>query len=440
MGQQVNRSRRDFLGALAAGALALPFRPEPAKADIESDEATPIRHVLICVNENRSFDHSYGYAPFVGKYGVPSGYSQPNGLGGSVAPTPYYLPTTPNPTHDWPTIHAEWDNGKMDGFYTANGEPAMLYYTEPSLPFYYSLFRNFTLCVNYHCSQLGPTYANRLYTVGATSGGITTNNLTPGSLNWPIILDLLEAHKITWKVYGIEQPCSVSNIIGSQYCDNIFQFFQRWFTDPRVTSYSESDYYADLSGGTLPQVSFVMTDDISGEHPPYDLDYGQSLQQKLIGALMQSQYWPSSAYIFTYDEAGGFFDHVTPPVFDAYGAGIRVPTWIISPYAKPAHLEPTLYEHSSILKFIERVFRIPTLASINHQFDQKTPGGANNNAANGAGYGPPAPPRDSRRDIGDLFQCFRFCAEATPKSEVPGPPFGLDVRYPSRCLAGRVWF
>jgi phospholipase C len=195
--QQVNRSRRDFLGALATGALALPFRPEPAKADIESDEATPIRHVLICVNENRSFDHYYGYAPFVGKYGVPSGYSQPNGLGGSVAPAPYYLPTTPNPTHDWPTIHAEWDNGKMDGFYTANGEPAMLYYTEPSLPFYYSLFQFFTLCVNYHCSQLGPTYANRLYTVGATSGGITTNNLTPGSLNWPIILDLLEAHKIT---------------------------------------------------------------------------------------------------------------------------------------------------------------------------------------------------------------------------------------------------
>jgi phospholipase C len=164
-----------------------------------------------------------------------------------------------------------------------------------------------------------------------------------------------------------------------------------------------------LTGGTLPQVSFVMTDDISGEHPPYDLDYGQSLQQKLIGALMQSRYWSSSAYIFTYDEAGGFFDHVKPPVLDAYGAGVRVPTWVISPHAKPAHLEPTLYEHSSILKFIERVFKLPTLASINHQFDHRTPGGANNNAAaSGAVYGPPAPPRDARRDIGDLFQCFRF--------------------------------
>ena len=412
MGKPIVTSRRDFLqmGALGAGALGLPLRSASAQSELESPAQTiPIKHVLVCVNENRSFDHYYGYARFAGGYGVPTGYSQPNGLGGTVTPVPYFLPTTPNPTHDWPTIHAEWDNGKMDGFYTANGAPAMLYYTAASLPFYYSLFQNFSLCVRYHCSQLGPTFPNRLYTVGGTSGGITTNNLTAGSLNWPIILDLLEAHRITWKVYGIEQPCSVGSTTGAEYCDNIFQFFERWYTDPRVTSYNEYDYYADLTGETLPQVSFLMTDDISGEHPPYDLDYGQSLQQKLIGSLMQSRYWPSSAYIFTYDEAGGFFDHVKPPVFDAYGAGIRVPTWVISPHAKPAHQEPALYEHSSILKFIQRVFKLPTLASINHQFDRRTPGGANNNAAaTGAAYGPPAPPRDGRSDIGDLFQCFRF--------------------------------
>jgi phospholipase C len=224
----------------AVGALALPFRPASAQSEIESAAKTlPIRHVLVCVNENRSFDHYYGYAPFAGAYGVPLGYSQPNGLGGTVAPVPFYLPATPNPTHDWPTIHAEWDNGKMDGFYTANGVPAMLYYTQASLPFYYSLFQNFALCVRYHCSQLGPTFPNRLYTVGGTSGGITTNSLTVGSLNWPIIFDLLEAYGITWKVYGIEQPCSVSNTVGSQYCDNIFQLFERWHSDPRVTSYNE---------------------------------------------------------------------------------------------------------------------------------------------------------------------------------------------------------
>ncbi|MGH2888138.1 MAG: alkaline phosphatase family protein, partial [Solirubrobacteraceae bacterium] len=93
---------------------------------------------------------------------------------------------------------------------------------------------------------------------------------------------------------------------------------------------------------------------------------------------------------------------------DAYGLGMRVPTWVISPYARPGHLEPKVYEHSSILKFIEAVFDLPTLASVNHRFDLRTPGGPNNAAAGGAAYGPPAPPRDGRHEIGDLMECFDF--------------------------------
>ena len=106
---------------------------------------------------------------------------------------------------------------------------------------------------------------------------------------------------------------------------------------------------------------------------------------------MGSSIWSSSAYILTYDEAGGYFDHVAPPVFDAYGAGIRVPTWVISPHAKSAHIEPTLYEHSSVLKFLEVVFGLPTLSSVNHQFDTSIPG-TNNAAANA-----PLPARRPRR-------------------------------------------
>ncbi len=401
-------SRRHMLqtlGALGASGVATKLLPGSDRDD-SSARRPPIENVLVCVNENRSFDHYYGHAPFVGKHGIPAGYSQPNGSGGSVQPYPLVAGTTPNPTHDWATIHAEYDGGKMDGFYTANGLPAMAYYTQASLPYYYSLFRESTLCVNYHCSQLGPTFPNRLYTVGATSGGITTNNLTAGTLEWPIILDLLEDHQITWKGYGIEMPCSVSNPAGAVYCDNIFQFFKRWYQDQRVISFSEADYYADLSNGTLPQVSFILTDDISGEHPPYDLQYGQSLQQRLITALQKSQYWSKSVYILTYDEAGGFFDHVLPPVIDAYGLGIRVPTWIISPYAKKAHLATKLYEHSSILKFIERVFGLPTLASVNHLFDKETPGGPNNEASAGNATGPAAPPRDGLKQLGDLLECL----------------------------------
>jgi phospholipase C len=388
-------SRRQFLTA----GLSLPFLARAAR----TSGSSPIQHVLIACNENRSFDHYYGFAPFAGSYGLPSYYAQPDGHGGFVAPYHLPLPVCQDPNHDWKSIHSEWDNGKMDGFFTTNGSIAVGYYNQSDLPFYYSLFDNFTLCANYFCSLLGPTNPNRLYLIGGTSGGNTTNNIAPGSLNYPIILDLLDAYQITWKVYHISGPCSISGPI----CENTFQLFQKWQSDPRVNNYYELDYYADLKSGNLPQVSFIQTWDLNDEHPPTSINVGQNVQQKLISALMQSPLWQSSAYIFTYDEAGGFFDHIAPPVFDAYGAGVRVPTWIISPYAKPGHLETTLYEHASILKFVETTFGLPTLASIDHQFDQQTPG-VNNDAANGQPYGPPAPPRDGRPEIGDLTQCFTF--------------------------------
>jgi phospholipase C len=136
---------------------------------------------------------------------------------------------------------------------------------------------------------------------------------------------------------------------------------------------------------------------------------GMGLQEQLISALRESSAWDSSAYIITYDEHGGYFDHVPPPQVDAFGMGIRIPTWIVSPWAKAGHIEPAVYELGSILKFIERVFGLGTLADANHLFDEATPTGGNYQAAApGASAGPPAPPRDGRSDIGDLFECFTF--------------------------------
>lgn len=367
----------------------------------------PIENILICCNENRSFDHYFGKASFAGAYGVPAGYSQPSGVFGlSVSPIDVNSPVSPNPNHDWATIHGDWDNGKLDGFVTSGTIETMSYTDSAQLSYYYSLFSDYTLCANYFCSMLGPTFPNRLYLAGATSGGQTTDNIAAAALDWPIILDLLDAHHITWKVYNIGGACSVGSGLTSYYCDNAFQFFRRWYLDPRVNSFADQDYYSDLANGHLPQVSFVMTNDITGEHPPYALTVGENLQQQLIAALQQSRYWAKAAYFLTYDEGGGFFEHVVPPVLDAYGAGFRVPTWVISPFAKKSHLEPTIYEHSSLLKFIERVFGLPTLASINHQFDTQTPGTPVNDAAKGGTFGPPAPPRDGRTDIGDMTECF----------------------------------
>lgn len=415
-------SRRQFLqrlGAWSAAGLAAPLLPgltlDAAAAEYSNTAgATPIKHVLISCQENRSFDNYFGYYPNAGSYGVPPGYTQPDGHGGTV--TPYHLGSsiTADPNHQWTDIHNEWDQGKMDGFYTTDGSIALGYYDAPDLAFYYSLADHFTLCGNYFCSLLGGTFPNRLYQVAGTSGGNTSNSITSGSLTYPMILDVFEAARVTWKNYN-------TGILAAVAQNNAMVLFAKWANDPRMNN-DLSDFYNDLRQGTLPQVSFLNPGLLNSEHAPTSIQWGQQYIANVVGALMRSSAWSSAALLLTYDEAGGFFDHVAPPVFDAYGGGMRTPTTVVSPYAKRGHVEGTLYEHSSVLKFLEAVFGLPTLASINHRFDQRTPAKNNQAAPPGARYGPPAPPRDGRSDIGNLLECFDFSQNPAYHPRLPVVP------------------
>jgi len=395
--------RRRFLknaGALGLSSLAFPYVARSA-----SKPSIPIQHIVVDMQENRSFDHYYGFAPFAGRYGVPNNFSQPDGAGGIVKPYHFTSLSTPDIGHSWSEMHREYNGGRMDGFYTTDGINCLGYYTAADLPFYYSLFENSTLCGNFFSSVMGPTWPNRFYLAAGTSGGITTNGVWGyGVFDYPIILDLLEAAGITWKVYNMSQDS-----VPYGNTDNVFVFWKRWANDQRTRG-SKGQYLNDLQLGQLPQVSFIIPSYARGldEHPPADVSIGMGLQEELIDALRNSSSWNSSAYILTYDEAGGYFDHVPPPQVDAYGLGIRVPTWVISPFAKPRNLEGTVYDFCSILKFIEKVYGLPTLASVNHLFDVSTPGGGNNEAANGQSFGPPAPPRDGSSAIGNLMECFAF--------------------------------
>src|SRR5215469_9831660 len=394
-------SRRTLLkGAGLAGAAVLGGGLlRSTNAGASANTPFPIKHVVVACQENRSF------APFAGSFGPPTGYSQPDGNGGLVQPFHFTSLSTPDIGHSWGAMHAEYDSGAMDGFYTTNGINCLGYYTAEELPFYYSLFDSSTLCANYFCPVMGPTYPNRFYLVAGTSGGITTNGIWGyGVFDYPIILDLLDAAGVTWMVYN-----TAWDPVPPGDSDNVFVFWKRWANDVR-TQGTLANYKNDLKHGRLPQVSFIIPSFLRGqdEHPPADVQVGMGIQQELVTALQNSYAWDSSAYIITYDESGGFFDHVPPPQLDAYGLGFRVPTWVISPFARKAHLEPAVYEHTSILKFIETIFGLPTLASVNHRFDTATPGGPNNEASGGNPVGPPAPPRDGRSDIGNLLECFQF--------------------------------
>jgi phospholipase C len=304
-------------------------------------------------------------------------------------------------------VHRQWDGGAMDGFWQVaqsvigDGDAAIGYYTAAELPFYYSLFDNSALCANYHCSLLGPTWPNRFYFPAGTSGGITTNGIWGyGVFDYPIILDLLDAAGVTWGIYNMNWD---SVPFGNT--DNVFVFWKNFSHDQRTLG-SKGSFLNDARMGTLPQVSWLVSSFAhqKDEHPPADVSVGMGLQQDLITAVRESPLWHSLAYLLTYDEHGGFFDHVTPPRVDAFGLGVRVPLWVISPYAKTGPVKSSLpAEHTSTLKLIEALHGLPTLASLNHQFDTSTPTGANYQAT-----GAPAPPRDGREDISNLLDLFSF--------------------------------
>ena len=140
------------------------------------------------------------------------------------------------------------------------------------------------------------------------------------------------------------------------------------------------------------------------EHPPANVAVGMGYQQELITAVRRSSAFDHMAYLLMYDEHGGFFDHVPPPQIDAYGLGIRVPLWVVSPYARRGVVTTSRpADHVSTLKLIEHTFGLPTLASRNHQFDHATPTGPEYQA-NGA----PAPPRDAHAGLSDLTDLFQF--------------------------------
>jgi len=362
---------------------------------------SPIDHLVIACQENRSYDHYFGMTLGPAGYGPLPGYSQPDGQGGSVEPYEFTALSTPDIPHSWDAVHAQWDNGAMDGFYTTDGLNGMGFYTASELPFYYSLLDNSALNANYFCSLLGPTWPNRFYFAAGTSGGITTNGIWGyGVFDYPIILDVLDAFGVSWGIYNMNWD---SVPFGNT--DNVFVFWKNFAHDQRTLG-SKGSFLNDARKGQLPQVSWLVSSFAhhKDEHPPADVSVGMDLQEELITGVRESPLWESSAYLLTYDEHGGYFDHVTPPPVDAYGLSVRVPLWVVSPWAKTGAVQSALpAEHTSTLKLIEALHGLPTLTSLNHQFDSSTPTGSDYQT-NGA----PAPPRDGRSDISDLLDLFTF--------------------------------
>jgi phospholipase C len=413
------------LGALllhGCGAGGTSSNPSPGPSACGS-KLTDIEHVVIFIQENRSFDHYFGsYRGVRGFADHSPAFQQP--ANATISPTgvllPFHLDTattnaacTHDITHAWVPQHQSWNNGAMDGF--VNPRPpnnlndavlTMGYYTRADIPYYYAVADAFTICDNYFCSVMGPTDPNRLYTMAASidpdgkNGGPLLQTLGVnrpsfyGHLTYTTMPEQLQARGISWKVYSPPDASILNGILS----DNVLSYFKN-FQDPASSLHQNafgpqfpSDFVADALSGNLPQVSWVLASIVDSDHPPAPSLFGESTLFAILNALTaKPAQWAKTALFVTYDENGGFFDHVAPPtappltpgeyitvpavpdptvvgspsILGPIGLGFRVPMLILSPFSRGGFVSSDLFDHTSVLRFLETRFgaEVPNLSA-----------------------------------------------------------------------------
>jgi phospholipase C len=348
-------SRRRFLKAAgAAGALAAAGGTRMvARASTVRPTALPsparsgIEHVVVLLMENRSFDHYLGWVP--GADGRQSGLSYPDSRG--LLHDTHHLRDWSgcgynDPDHSYAGGRVQFNGGRLDGFRRGdNDDYALGYYTEADTPTNAALVKNFTVCDRWFCSILGPTYPNRFYTHAAATDRLS-NTMTQSTL--PTIWDRLSAAGVSANYYFSDAP-----------------FLALWGPNYLPIARPVDLFYVQAASGTLPAYSYIdpffLGEDQGGsndDHPHADIRRGQSFIAQVANAVMSSPLWEKTVLIVTYDEWGGFFDHVKPPVQpdnDPAHAqlGFRVPAYLISPFAPKGRVSHDVFDHTSILKFVE---------------------------------------------------------------------------------------
>ncbi len=392
----------------AASALARPLRmpdslPDPNVPAGTVDASMQFDHIVVVMMENHSFDNVLGA---LHRSGQPKAHGlKINGKGiarnwnpGPGGPVQSFAFTSTaqgnGVSQDWNATHTQIDGGKMDGFVrsTESTQP-MGYWTEQELPFIYSFARTFTSANKWFCSAPCQTYPNRRFLMAGTAYGNISTAME--SLQDPpppngTIFDRLHAYGVSWKNYFTDLP--QTGIIPS--------IIEKYPAD--IAPYAQ--FLADCAAGTLPSVSFVDPEfgvlgevgsplatvpglealgaKISAtggdEENPQDMSYGEYWACETVKRVLESPAWPRTLLIYTYDEHGGYYDHVPPPAatapdsippelkpgdvpggYDIYGP--RVPGIVASPYSKPNGVTNVVHDHTSVLATIEKKWNLPAL-------------------------------------------------------------------------------
>ena len=281
----------------------------------------------------------------------------------------------------------------------------MGYFTRDDLPFYYALADAFTICDTYHCSVIGPTMPNRLYSWSATIDPAGTHGgpvlFTPGltgtasadavgSVSWPTMPEALLDAGVSWKVY--QEPGSS---VGRDQDHNLalafnaLLYFKQYVDTPGSALYQRAflpvwpdEFEADVAGGALPQVSWILPPLVDSEHPSTAPANGEAHVSRVLSTLLAApDVWAKTVVFVTFDENGGFFDHVAPPtppkgtpgefvtarpfpaaahgIAGPIGLGFRVPMIVVSPFSRGGYVNSDLFDHTSMLRFLETRFGVP---------------------------------------------------------------------------------
>lgn len=395
-------TRRRLLGSTAGAlgaAAALSLLPPSVQRAVAAGRPrrgslADVEHVVLLMQENRSFDHYFGTLSGV------RGFSDPEALTLDTGRSVFHQPDTENPagyllpfhldtrttsaqaipstSHAWSVQHEAWNDGRMDRWLPAhrkadgaNGPYVMGYYTREDIPFQFALAETFTLCDHYFCSVLGPTWPNRLMWMTGSidpdgvAGGPVIRNSAPTPLTWTTYAERLQAAGVSWKVYQQEDD----------YGCNLLEQFAAFkealpgsdLYERGVRPQPEGSFEDDARGDRLPTVSWIIPPGHQSEHPDFLPAAGAAFVASKIEAVASNPaVWAKTAFILNYDENDGLFDHVPPPTPPAgtpgefvgglpIGAGFRVPAIIVSPWTVGGWVASETFDHTSTLRFLEKL-------------------------------------------------------------------------------------
>jgi phospholipase C len=394
--EQSLASEREALRVLGRTSMRMPGSlPHPAVA-AGTDMLPEIEHVVVLMMENHSYDNFFG---MLGR----GPFQVPRGDGFTIAADGYPTATNPianggtqrafrmpntcqahgMPAQDWPASHQQYANGANSGFVVSpSGPVAMGYWQEQDLPFTYALASTFPIGDRWFCSLLGQTDPNRRFLFAGTSYGMTNDiGSSPDDAGQNAIFgeappngtifNQLTSHGISWTNYS-----AVIGLLNESM--NLYPTNDVQYDSTKVKTMTQ--FVADARAGALPSFTFIDPDySNTSQENPQNVSLGETFVQTVVEALGTSPLWRKTILILNYDEHGGYYDHVPPPValapdnvapvppsgaqaYDGFRRyGFRVPSVIISPYAKQDYVSHVVYDHTSVLAFLEKKFNLPAL-------------------------------------------------------------------------------